>query len=85
MRIEYSEDYRRMLQGRRVLVVEDEALIGMLLEDELLKAGAEVVGPACSVKALRRPMPAFSALTPPLALRRRTTVASWSQDIVVSC
>jgi len=50
MRIEYSEDYRRMLQGRRVLVVEDEALIGMLLEDELLNAGAEVVGPACSVK-----------------------------------
>ena len=50
MRIEYSEDYRRMLQGRRVLVVEDEALIGMLLEDELLRAGAEVVGPACSVK-----------------------------------
>jgi DNA-binding response OmpR family regulator len=38
------------LQGRRVLVVEDEALIGMLLEDELLEAGAEVVGPACSVK-----------------------------------
>jgi DNA-binding response OmpR family regulator len=50
MRVEYSEDYRRMLQGRRVLVVEDEALIGMLLEDELLRAGAEVVGPACSVK-----------------------------------
>ena len=49
MRIEYSEDYRRMLQGRRVLVVEDEALIGMLLEDELLRAGAEVVGPAYSV------------------------------------
>jgi DNA-binding response OmpR family regulator len=38
------------LQGKRVLIVEDEALIGMLLEDELLKAGAEVVGPACSVK-----------------------------------
>jgi DNA-binding response OmpR family regulator len=50
MHAEYSEDYRRMLQGRRVLVVEDEALIGMLLEDELLEAGAEVVGPACSVK-----------------------------------
>ena len=50
MRVEYSEDHRRMLQGRRVLVVEDEALIGMLLEDELLRAGAEVVGPACSVK-----------------------------------
>src|SRR3954453_22325741 len=50
MRFEYSEDHHRMLQGSRVLVVEDEALIGMLLEDELLEAGAEVVGPACSVK-----------------------------------
>jgi DNA-binding response OmpR family regulator len=38
------------LQGRRVLIVEDEALIGMLLEDELLEAGADVIGPACSVK-----------------------------------
>jgi DNA-binding response OmpR family regulator len=50
MRIEHSDDYRRMLHGKRVLVVEDEALISMLLEDGLLEAGAEVVGPACSVK-----------------------------------
>ena len=50
MYIEHSDDHRRMLHGRRVLVVEDEALIGMLLEDGLLEAGAEVVGPACSVK-----------------------------------
>jgi DNA-binding response OmpR family regulator len=50
MRLEYSDDHRRMLHGRRVLVVEDEALISMLLEDELVEAGAEVVGPACSVK-----------------------------------
>jgi len=50
MRIEYSDVHRRMLHGKRVLVVEDEALISMLLEDELLEAGAEVVGPACSVK-----------------------------------
>ena len=41
---------QRMLQGRRVLVVEDEAIIGMLMEDGLIEAGAEVVGPACSVK-----------------------------------
>jgi len=46
----YSRHHHHDLQGRRVLVVEDEALIGMLLEDELLKAGADVVGPACSVK-----------------------------------
>jgi len=41
--------HQRMLQGRRVLVVEDEAVIGMLMEDGLINAGAEVVGPACSV------------------------------------
>ena len=34
------------LRGRRVLVVEDEALVALLLEDGLLDAGAEVVGPA---------------------------------------
>jgi DNA-binding response OmpR family regulator len=37
------------LRGRRVLVVEDEALVAMLLEDGLADAGAEVVGPAGSV------------------------------------
>lgn len=34
------------LAGRRVLVVEDEALVAMLVEDVLLEAGAEVAGPA---------------------------------------
>ena len=37
------------LEGMRILVVEDEALISMLLEDELRCAGAEIVGPAVSV------------------------------------
>lgn len=37
------------LEGKRVLVVEDEALVSLLLEDALLDAGAEVVGPAHSV------------------------------------
>jgi len=41
--------HRRGLCGRRVLVVEDEALVAMLMEDGLADAGAEVVGPACSV------------------------------------
>jgi AmiR/NasT family two-component response regulator len=42
MPTEYS--YRQhLLQSRRVLVVEDEALIGMLLEAELLKAEADVI------------------------------------------
>jgi DNA-binding response OmpR family regulator len=35
-------------------VVEDEALVSMLVEDELLEAGARVIGPAASVdEALR--------------------------------
>jgi CheY-like chemotaxis protein len=42
--------HRRVLRGTRVLVVEDEALIAMLMEDGLLEAGAEVVGPAGSVE-----------------------------------
>ena len=36
-------------QGRRVLVVEDEALVAMLVEDALLDAGFEVIGPAATV------------------------------------
>lgn len=34
------------LAGRRILVVEDEALVAMLLEDMLADLGCEVVGPA---------------------------------------
>jgi DNA-binding response OmpR family regulator len=41
--------HRATLHGRRVLVVEDEALIAMSMEDGLLEAGAEVVGPVGSV------------------------------------
>ncbi len=37
------------LTGRRVLVVEDEALVSMLIEDELRDAGATVLGPAVCV------------------------------------
>lgn len=38
------------LRGRRVLVVEDEALVAMLVEDALLDAGCSVVGPAATVQ-----------------------------------
>lgn len=38
----------------RVLVVEDEAMVAMLVEDELLVAGAQVVGPAASVEDAMR-------------------------------
>jgi len=37
------------LTGRRILVVEDEALVAMLVEDALLDAGAKVIGPAATV------------------------------------
>lgn len=38
------------LSGRRILVVEDETLVSMLLEDALHEAGAEIVGPASRVE-----------------------------------
>ncbi len=42
------------LKGKRVLVVEDEALVSMLVEDELRDAGATVLGPvACVHDAMR--------------------------------
>ncbi|MDR3462841.1 MAG: response regulator [Beijerinckiaceae bacterium] len=42
------------MTGKRVLVVEDEAIIAIQVEDELERAGCEVVGPASSVgKALQ--------------------------------
>ncbi|HEY8613832.1 MAG TPA: response regulator [Roseomonas sp.] len=42
------------IEGRRILVVEDEALIAMLVEESLHGGGAQVVGPAlCVDEALR--------------------------------
>ena len=35
----------------RVLVVEDEAMVAMMLEDMLLDLGCEIVGPAASLQA----------------------------------
>ena len=49
------------LTGKRVLVVEDEALVSMLVEDELRDAGAEVVGPAPSVRDALRLVEAAAA------------------------
>ena len=43
-------DNAAMLGGRRLLVVEDDYLVAMDLADELTDHGAEVVGPAGSVK-----------------------------------
>lgn len=38
------------LRGKRVLVVEDEALIAVMVEDMLLEMGSEVVGPAATIE-----------------------------------
>jgi CheY-like chemotaxis protein len=35
-----------LLQGRRILVVEDESMIRMLIEDGLCEEGCSIVGPA---------------------------------------
>jgi DNA-binding NtrC family response regulator len=37
------------LTGKRILVVEDEALIAVMVEDMLIEMGGEVVGPAGAV------------------------------------
>lgn len=37
------------LAGKRILVVEDEPLISMMLEDILADEGAQVIGPAASL------------------------------------
>jgi DNA-binding response OmpR family regulator len=39
------------LAGKRVLVVEDEALVAAMLEDMLIELGAAVVGPAFTIAA----------------------------------
>jgi two-component SAPR family response regulator len=41
------------LRGKRVLIVEDEAIIAMMLEEMLVELGASVVGPAPSIPTAR--------------------------------
>ena len=41
---------RRVLQGKKVMIVEDEVLITMLFEDMLSDLGCDVVGPAMSLR-----------------------------------
>lgn len=38
------------LTGAEILVVEDEAIVAMMLEDILIEAGASVVGPAMTIE-----------------------------------
>lgn len=37
------------LKGLRLLIVEDEALVAMMIQDVICDAGAEVVGPAANI------------------------------------
>jgi DNA-binding response OmpR family regulator len=54
MYIEGSLGRSAKLKDKRVLVVEDEAVLSIVIEDELLDAGATVLGPAgCLAAALR--------------------------------
>jgi CheY-like chemotaxis protein len=41
------------LRGKRILVVEDEAIIAMMVEEMLIDLGASVVGPAPSIPVAR--------------------------------
>ena len=54
MPLSIPPERRDQLSRQRILVVEDEAIVAMLVEDELTEAGAVVLGPAASVgEALR--------------------------------
>lgn len=44
----------RVAQGRQVLLVEDEMVIVVMIEDALLRLGAEVVGPVARLDAALR-------------------------------
>jgi DNA-binding response OmpR family regulator len=37
------------LRGVRVLLVEDDAMVCLLLEDMLIEFGCEIIGPACDI------------------------------------
>lgn len=68
------------LSNRRVLIVEDEGLVSMLLEDMLVDAGADVLGPAGTVAAamaiLERDAPDVAILDVNLAGETSAPVAA---------
>jgi CheY-like chemotaxis protein len=67
--------------GRKILVVEDEALVAMLVEDALLDAGFAVIGLAATVEEalalLQREAPDAVVLDLNLAGETSTPVADW--------
>ena len=46
LRTEHVVQGRASLRGRRVLVVEDEAVVSLMIADLLTEAGCKVIGPA---------------------------------------
>ena len=72
------------LAGKRILVVEDEALVAMMLEDMLADLGCEVVGPAMRLEeglALARltgSTPPCSTSTSPASAATRSPICSKS-------
>jgi CheY-like chemotaxis protein len=50
MSVTRPEDVPIRLKSLRLLVVEDEALVAMLIEDELAEAGATILGTSASVE-----------------------------------
>ena len=44
-----AADQRRTLEGKRILVIEDEPLVSMEMESNLAAAGCEIVGPAATL------------------------------------
>ena len=67
--------------ARKILVVEDEALVAMLVEDALLDAGFGVIGPAATVEEalalLERETPDAVVLDLNLAGETSAPVADW--------
>jgi DNA-binding response OmpR family regulator len=61
MYIEGSLGRSAKLKDKRVLVVEDEAVLSIVIEDELLDAGATVLGPAGCLADALRPVDAATA------------------------
>ena len=67
-----------MLEGYRILVVEDEAFLAMDVEDGLLDHGAEVIGPVGSVETA---LALLSAALPDAAVLDGNLSGVWSTPI----
>jgi CheY-like chemotaxis protein len=70
----------RSLAGKKVLVVEDEAIIALMVEEALLDEGADVIGPAFTLQQalalLKHHTPAVATLDLNLGGEQSTEVAN---------